>query len=113
MVIEPGTGCDSGDEVVGAPGAQTGAALVEKETLAARRVVAAAGVRAATRSRRTPVSPPPTRDVDGVLFGDLAGVLWGWPLTLPGSAPVELCADDQDGVADLSAQVVPVPPLTQ
>jgi len=53
------------------------------------------------------------RDVDGVLFGDLAGVLWGWPLTLPSSAPVELCADDQDAVADLSAQVVPVAPGTR
>lgn len=34
-------------------------------------------------------------DVDGVLFGDVAAALCGWPLMFPPTGPLELCAADQ------------------
>lgn len=52
-------------------------------------------------------------DVDGVLFGDVAAALHGWPLSLPPTGPLELCAaDTTPGLADLDVEVVECPPGT-
>ncbi len=52
--------------------------------------------------------------VDGVLFGDVAGVLCGWPLRVPTSARVELCAESQLGVPEeLDVSVVALPAGTR
>lgn len=37
-------------------------------------------------------------EIDGVLFGDVAAVLAGWPLSLPSSSRLELCGDPHAAV---------------
>ncbi len=55
-----------------------------------------------------------TLDVDGVLFGDAAGVLAGWPLRIPTGAPIELCVEHAPPpLADLGVHTDARPPGTR
>ncbi len=56
-------------------------------------------------------------EVDGVLFGDVAAALCGWPLMFPSQGSIELCAvvalDLVDVDADVDVDVVECPPGTR